>query len=371
MSFRCLHARAEVGAKDRIHRFGAIGVCVLGQHAPARPLSDFLGAAARQTSHQGSHILAIARNENLLVGLKEQVDALPVIGNEAGAGAGRLEDPRRGRKSGLRHAGTRYVENRHGSDVEGVVVARRHVADVVDIRRHRLVLPAGATEQEFPVPQTRGRLQEEALDPGLPVRQAIAEETEIGAKAAVLRYRMMSLRVERIVDRNAFGCPDGAVCTHDRIAAAIGQHKIDLGERSAQRVIGIGPEFGKRCRGIDVPEDFQGSRSRVAKDFLQQQIVFETDAARLDDNIGPCSFAGNGLQCVDRSLVDDDPAPVRWIDVAVFLPIVDVGLVEGDLIAFPRERPQQAAIVSGGTIPIGRDEARTIKCDFHSAASHG
>ena len=37
-------------------------------------------------------------------GSQEQLDALPGVGDQAGAGAGRLEHPRRGRKADLRHA---------------------------------------------------------------------------------------------------------------------------------------------------------------------------------------------------------------------------------------------------------------------------
>lgn len=122
-------------------------------------------------------------------------------------------------------------------------------------------------------------------------------------------------------------------------------------------MIGIGPEFGECCRRIDVPEDFQGVRPRITKHLVKQQIVFETDAACLDDNIGLGRSAADGLQRADRAFVDHDLAPVRRIHVAVLLPIIDIGFVEGNVISPLRQRPQQAAIIGGSAIPIGGDEA--------------
>jgi hypothetical protein len=134
-----------------------------------------------------------------------------------------------------------------------------------------------------------------------------------------------------------------AVGIDHRIAATIGEHQIDPGEGLVQRVIGGLPQFGERCRRIHVPEDFQGPWAGMAKDFLEQKIVLEADAACLDDHIGLAAAAATIFSAVDRAFIDDDLAPFRRIDVAVLLPVVDVGLVEGDVVALlasARSRPR-------------------------------
>ena len=101
-----------------------------------------------------------------------------------------------------------------------------------------------------------------------------------------------------------------------------------------------------------------------------QQLVEHPHAARLDDQVGaPGVFQGRD----DAALVgriDDDPRPVRVGDVAVLLPFEGVGLVEGDAVAALGERPQDAAVVGGGAVPVGGDEARSEEGDFQSGA-HG
>ena len=54
----------------------------------------------------------------------------------------------------------------------------------------------------------------------------------------------------------------------------------------------------------------------------------------------------------------------RWL-----LPVEDVGLVEGDVVAKRGERLQQAAIIGGGAVPVRRQQARPVEGDVHSAAS--
>lgn len=107
----------------------------------------------------------------------------------------------------------------------------------------------------------------------------------------------------------------------------------------------------------------------MAKDFLQQEIVLETDAARFDDDIGLGRSRRHLLQRLDGALVDDNLAPFRRIDIAIFLPVVDVGFVKRNVVAFLRQSAQQATIIGGGAVPVSGNQARSVKGDFHSAAS--
>src|SRR3712207_1506295 len=55
----------------------------------------------------------------------------------------------------------------------------------------------------------------------------------------------------------------------------------------------------------------------------------------------------------------------------MLLPVEGVGLVEGDGVAAPGEVAQQAAVVSGGAVPIGRQQARAVEGDLHAVISRG
>ena len=104
---------------------------------------------------------AVAGDEHLLVRREEQLDALPGVGDQAGAGAGRLEHPGRRREADVGHGVAGDVQDRERARVEGVVLARVDVADVPHVRRHRLVFPAVAADEETAVgqaaPPARGR----------------------------------------------------------------------------------------------------------------------------------------------------------------------------------------------------------------------
>ena len=128
---------------------GTVRVCVLRQHAPAGRLADLRARApASSRSRCAATSSPFGATSTSRAGLEEQLDALPRVGDEAGARAGGLEHARRRREAVAGHA--LAVDVQHGARraVEGVVVAREHVARVAHVRRHRLVVPAAAAEQE-------------------------------------------------------------------------------------------------------------------------------------------------------------------------------------------------------------------------------
>ena len=117
---------------------------------------------------------AVPRNENFLAGNQKHLDTLPGVGQQAGAGAGRLENSRGGRKSCRRHAVAADVQHRQGADVQGVVVAGRHMPQLRHVGRTRLVVPAGAAEQKRRVAADAAARKKSR--PALAVRQPVARE---------------------------------------------------------------------------------------------------------------------------------------------------------------------------------------------------
>ena len=52
-------------------------------------------------------------------------------------------------------------------------------------------------------------------------------------------------------------------------------------------MVGVGAHLGERRRGVDVPEDAAARPGRAAReDAVEQQVVEDADAARLDDDVG-------------------------------------------------------------------------------------
>ena len=89
-----------------------MGVGVLGQHPAQRRLSDGAGAVRGEGGDVVGDVLAVAGDQHLRVGGEELLDPLPRIGDQAGGGAGGLEDPGGGGETDMRHRIARDVEHR-------------------------------------------------------------------------------------------------------------------------------------------------------------------------------------------------------------------------------------------------------------------
>src|SRR4051812_43305638 len=124
-------------------------VRVLGENASQRGLADVVGALRSELLKMSGDFVTIVREQHFNVRLEELLNALPVIGNEACAGAGRFEDACGWRKAEARHAFAVHVQDGGGGAVKGIMIARVDVPDVIYVWRERLVLPAIAAEEEF------------------------------------------------------------------------------------------------------------------------------------------------------------------------------------------------------------------------------
>ena len=169
----------------------AVVVGVLGEDPRRRRLRRWRRARSGVSAARcAGDLVAVAGDEDLAAGLEEQLDALPGVGDQAGAGAGGLEDAGGRREAVAGHALAADVQHGPRRAVEGVVVARVDVADVV-------ARSAGIGLSPQPLPPSRnassrqrgGGAEEELLDPRLAVRQAVAEEAEVGREPRVGRRR--------------------------------------------------------------------------------------------------------------------------------------------------------------------------------------
>src|SRR5688572_2448002 len=70
------------------HGLGAPLVRVIATYAGERPATDLAGVLGRERGELPRHIGAVAGDQNLLAGLEKAVDAIPVIGDDAGRRAG-------------------------------------------------------------------------------------------------------------------------------------------------------------------------------------------------------------------------------------------------------------------------------------------
>ena len=91
---------ARIALEQRFDLRRAVGVGVLGQHAPQRACADrarpFGRRAPRRCAATSSPSAATSTSR---AGLEEQLDALPGVGDEARPCAGRFEDARRRREA--------------------------------------------------------------------------------------------------------------------------------------------------------------------------------------------------------------------------------------------------------------------------------
>lgn len=91
--------------QDAIHLLGTMRIGMLGENAAERPLADLPGAGSRQLLHQFGDVPAVSGDQHFFSGLQEELDALPVVGDQAGAGARGLEDAGCRREAVFGHAG--------------------------------------------------------------------------------------------------------------------------------------------------------------------------------------------------------------------------------------------------------------------------
>ena len=122
----------------------------------------------------------------------------------------------------------------------------------------------------------RGRREEELLDAGFAVGQAVAEKRKVGVEPGIRRDREVRVGLEGVVHGHAHPRAERAVGIHDRIAAAVGEHRIVLGDQLQKRIIGVRLHAIERGRRIDVPEHDERLRPPHLQDERLEQLVEDT-----------------------------------------------------------------------------------------------
>ena len=294
---------------------------------------------------------------------------LPCVGDEAAPGTRRLEHPSRRREPDVGHGIARDVQDGERARVEGVVLARVDVPDVPHVRRHRLVLPAVAADEETAVGKPRRRVEEERFDAPLTVRQAVAEEGKVGREALLRRHWEMGRRIEPVVDRHAAPGPEAFVAGDDGRSAAIGEDDVERRHRPMQRMIGAAAQLGERRRRVDIPEDAHRLRARRGNETIEEDVVEHSDAARFDHDLGRCRLGDHPPHRFLGRRIDAGFGPVRRIDVAMLLAVESVGLIEDDAMAAPGEIAEEPSVIGRRAVPVGGHEARAIEGDLHANIS--
>ncbi len=96
--------------------------------------------------------------------------------------------------------------------------------------------------------------------------------------------------------------------------------------------------------------------------------VVDTDAAVLDDDVCLGGEVEHGVDA-GAGLVDEGSDVGEVVGVAVLLAAVGVGLGEGDGVAEALEVFVTAAVIGGGTVPVGGDDGGAEGEDLHESRS--
>src|SRR4051794_38150770 len=101
-----------------------MAISVMRKDTRARGSRDRAGARFSEASENRSDFAAICGDKHFGIRFEEFFDAIPLVGDQAGAGAGGLEDARRWREAVARHAVAINVERREPGAEESVVRRR-------------------------------------------------------------------------------------------------------------------------------------------------------------------------------------------------------------------------------------------------------
>ena len=251
----CAQAAGEAVAEGEVGLRGALSVGVVAQAAGVEGVPDAAAGGGVVVEQCLGDVFGVAHDEDFAAGFEAVGDARPVVAEQAGAGAGDLEDARGGREAEVGHGRAVDVQHHAGGAVDSVVPVGGDMADVADVGGHALVAPAFAAEQEALVGGEFGRAQEELLDAGLAVGQAIAEEGHVAGQLGVGLDGVVGFGVEPVVHRVVGACAEAEEAVARLGATAVGQHGVVGGAGLAQGVVGIGAHAVDGGGGVDVPDE--------------------------------------------------------------------------------------------------------------------
>jgi hypothetical protein len=148
-------------------------------------------------------------------------------------------------------------------------------------------------------------------------------------------------RIKGVVDGHARSRTPTTVTSYDRLGPAVGEYEVEARNQRDEGIGGILLEPIQSGRSIDIPK--RGERPQPLKlcDLRLKQLIKHTHAAGLYHHVGvPCLL--QATKHVIRG-VHNYPRPNGILNIAVLLPVISIGLVEGDsraLVCNSRRMPR-------------------------------
>jgi hypothetical protein len=178
---------------------------------------------------------------------------------------------------------------------------------------------------------------------------------------------VVRLGIERVVDRDTGPRAEAEVRVDDRLPSTVCEDQIVARHQRGERIGRFRRDAFERSGRVHVPERHAARRAAQLEHAPLQVRVAHADAARLDHQVGGARGRETPVEVrVAVGVPHHHARPGRIGDVAVGLALEGVGLVEHHLVAARRQRAQQAAVVSGRSVPVGRDEAGCEERNAHA-----
>src|SRR5688500_1465134 len=99
-----------------------------------------------------------------------------------------------------------------------------------------------------------GRIEEKLMDASFSIRKPVSKKAQIRLKPSFGSHRIMSGRIERVVNRDTFSSPIRTITTDNGPSAAVSKDKIVLPDQTGKRIVWISFQPVQSSRGINIPE---------------------------------------------------------------------------------------------------------------------
>ena len=173
-------------AQQRVDLRAAMRIGVFGEHALQRRLADRARAFGRERAHMLGDVLPVARDQHFLVrrrGTARCPSHASVIRQAAAPAASNTRVAGEKPMSAMLSRAT--FSTASGVQLKALCSCVKTWPRCAHVGAASPCLPAVAADQELPLGQRRGGLEEELLDPRFAVGQPVAEERQIGGEARV------------------------------------------------------------------------------------------------------------------------------------------------------------------------------------------
>jgi hypothetical protein len=177
--------------------------------------------------------------------------------------------------------------------------------------------------------------------------------------------------VECIVDRYASPRAPLFISRHHRVAAAVGQNQVVGWNEGSEGVVRCCLDAFQCGRRIHIPEDHPALLTFELEHGALKKIIEHPHSAGLNDDIGgPGILQGRAHPLLPFGAVHMDRGVFGIGDVPMVLAVEGVRFVKSDAMPQVVEGADDAAIIGGGTVPIGRHETGAEKSDRKGTILH-